>query len=130
MWKGIKSIININSNDLNGWPKNGMYVAVPICLKESVQDISPLSSMIHSILIETQNDKIMLLNTYFPTDPRCNDFDKTDLLLTLYGIKVLIDNRDFDRLVWIGDRNADFHHNRKFVLRINEFICELDISKL
>ena len=58
-----------------------MFVDVPICLKESVQDVSPLSSRIQSILIETQNDKIMLLNTYFPTDPRCNDFGETDLLL-------------------------------------------------
>ena len=116
-------------NDLNGRPKNGMFVAVPICLKESVQDVSPLSSRIQRILIETQNDKIMLLNTYFPTDPRSNDFDETDLLLTLSGVKEVIDNHDFDRLVWTGDINAEFRRNTKFVRLINEFICELDISK-
>ena len=27
-------------NDLNGRPKNGMFVGVPICLKGSVQDVS------------------------------------------------------------------------------------------
>ena len=69
---------------LNGRPKNGMLVVVPICLKEPVQDISPLSSRMQSVLSETRNGKIMLLNTYFPPDPRCNDFDETDLLLTLY----------------------------------------------
>ena len=116
-------------NDLNGRPKYGMFVAVPICLKESVQDVSPLSSRIQGIFIETQNDKIMLLNTYFPTDPRCNDFDETDHLLTLFGVKEVIDNHDFDRLVWTGDINADFRRNTKFERLINEFICELDISK-
>ena len=44
---------------LNGRPKNGMFVAVPISLKESVQDVSPHSSRIQCILIETQNDKII-----------------------------------------------------------------------
>ena len=71
----------------------------------------------------------MLLNTYFPTDPRCNDFVETDLLLTLSGVKEVIDNHDFDRLVWTGDINADFRSNSKFVRIINEFIYELDISK-
>ena len=116
-------------NDLNGRPKNGMFVAVPICLKESVQDVSPLSSRIQSIVIEIQNDKVMLLNTYFPTDPRCNDFDETDLLLTLSGAKEVIDNHDFDQLVWTGDINADFRRNTKFVRLINEFICDQEISK-
>ena len=105
--------------DLNGRPHTGMFVAVPICLKESVQDVSPLSSRIQSILIETQNDKIMLLNTYFPTDPRCNDFDETDPLFTLSGVKEVIDSHDFDRLVWTGDINADFRRNGKFVRLIN-----------
>ena len=116
-------------NELNGRPKNGMFVAVRTCSKESFQDVFPLSSRIHSILIETQNDKIMLLNTYFPTDPRCNDFNETDLLLTLFVVKEVIYNHDFDRLVWSGDINADFRRNTKFVRLINEFICELDISK-
>ena len=115
--------------NLNDRPKNGMFVAVPICLKESVQDVSPLSPRIQSILIKTQNDKIMLLNTYFPTDPRCNDFDEADLLLTLSGVKEVIENHDIDRLVWTGDINADFRRNTKFVHLINEFICELNISK-
>ena len=70
----------------------------------------------------------MLLNTYFPTDPRCIDFDETDLQLTESGVKEVIDNYDFDRLVWTGDINADFRRNTRFVRLINEFICEPDIS--
>ena len=71
----------------------------------------------------------MHLNTYFPTNPSCTDFDETDLLLTLSGVKEVIDNHDFDRLVWTDDINVDFPRNTKFARPINEFICELDISK-
>ena len=39
---------------LNGRPKNGMFIAVPSCLKEKVEDVSPPSLRIQSALIETQ----------------------------------------------------------------------------
>ena len=37
---------------LNGRPKNGMFIAVPSCLKEKVDDVSP-PLRIQSALIET-----------------------------------------------------------------------------
>ena len=39
---------------LNRRPKNGMFIAVPKCLKESVEDLSPNSSRIQTLLIETE----------------------------------------------------------------------------
>ena len=71
----------------------------------------------------------MLINTYFPTDPRCDEFDETDLLLTLSDINTVMMSHDFDRLVWAGDINADFKRNTRFVKIIGELICELDICK-
>ena len=92
---------------LNGKPKNGMFIAVPKYLKESVEDVSPNSPRIQTLLIEILSDKIMLSNTYFPTDPRYYEFDETELLITLPGINMDMMNHDFDRLVWAGDINAD-----------------------
>ena len=62
---------------------NGMFIAVLQCLKESVKNVSPNSSRIQTLLIETLSDKIMLINTYFPTDPKDDEFDETELLITL-----------------------------------------------
>ena len=114
---------------LNGRPKNGMFIAVPSYMKESVTDVSPLSSRIQCLLIETVGDKILLLNTYFPTDPKCDEFDESDLLTTLSEINTALMNHNFDRLVWAGDINADFKRNTRFVKIVDEFICELDIRK-
>ena len=71
----------------------------------------------------------MLINTYFPQDPKCDDFDETDLLLTLSDIKEVIINHEFDRLIWAGDINADFKRNTKFVRIVEEFIDEMDLCK-
>ena len=114
---------------LSGRPKNGMFIALPISMKDSVQDVSPLSSRIQCILIQTQNGKVMVLNTYFPTDPRCNNFDDSELLLTLSSIKEVIGSHDFDRLIWAGDIDADFDRNTKCVHLVNEFIYEMNLSK-
>ena len=71
---------------LTGRPKNGMFVAVPDCLKDKIKDLSPASSRIQCILIDTDHCKVMLLNTYFPTDPRCANFDETEINLLLLDI--------------------------------------------
>ena len=93
---------------LNGRPKNGMFIAVPSCLKEKVEDVSPPSLRIQSALIETQHCKIMLINTYFPQDPRCADFDETEVTLMLSDIRNVMNKYEFDQLIWTGDINADF----------------------
>ena len=114
---------------LNGRPTNGMFIAVPKCMKESVEDVSPKSSRIQSLLIETMSDEILLINTHFPTDPSNDEFDETELLLTLSDINTVVMNQDFDRLIWAGDINADFNRNTRFVKLIRDFICELDVCK-
>ena len=66
-----------------------------------------------------QEYRIMLINTYFPTDPRYDEFDATELS----DINMVMMNHDLDRLVWAGDINADFKRNTKFVKLRSDFIC-------
>ena len=115
--------------DLNGRPKNGMFIAIPSCLEESLEEISSPSPRVQSVLFNYHCNKTLLINTYFPQDPRCDNFHETDLLLTLSYIKNLINNQDFDQLIWTGDINADFQRNTRFVGIIEEFICEMNVCK-
>ena len=75
------------------------------------------------------SDKILLVNTHFPTDPSNDEFDETELLLTLSDINTVVMNHDFDRLIWAGDINADFNRNTRLVKLIRDFISELDVCK-
>ena len=106
-----------------------MFIAVPMCLKDSVIEASPPTNRIQSILIDTKYDKTLLINTYFPQDPKCDDFDETDLLTTLSDIKEVMVNCEFNRLIWTGDINADFKRNTRFVKVVEEFITNLDLHK-
>ena len=68
---------------IQGRPKNGMSIAVPNNIKENVCEVSPHHWRIQAVIINTSNSKVLIINTYFPTDLKINDFDPIDLLSTL-----------------------------------------------
>ena len=82
-----------------------MFIAVHSCLKEKVEYVSPLPPRIQIALIETQNCKIILINTYFPRDP---------ISLMLSDIRNIMNKYESDRLIWTGDINADFKRSTRF----------------
>ena len=115
--------------DLNGRPKNGMFVAVPDPVKEMVKDVSPPSKRLQSLLFRFESCRMLLLNTYFPTDPKTNNFDDTELSLLLSQIHSVITDNDFDQLIITGDINADFKRSTCFVKNVEDFLAELDLRK-
>ena len=66
-----------------------MFFAIPQEMKDNVQDTSPNHRRLQAVVINTLGNKILLINTYFPTDPKIQDFDYSDLLSMLYAITLL-----------------------------------------
>ena len=113
----------------DGRPKNGMIIAVPLCLKDNVEDVSPKSNRIQSIIIKNDLSKTLLINTYLPTDPRKEEFDETELILLLSDIARVIEENSFDQVIWTGDINADFRRNSRFVSMVEEFVSGNGLTK-
>ena len=114
---------------LDGRPKNGMFIAIPRSLNIlSIKDVSPDSFMIQSVLINIGACKLLLLNTYFPTDPG-SDFDENELLLMLSDVEKVIESSQFDKIILTGDINADFKRNTKFVDLIRDFLTTWNFQK-
>ena len=113
---------------LEGRPKNGMFIAVPASLKEFAKKVTVNSDRLQCIITEMSSSKLLLINSYFPTDPRV-DFDENDLLTLLADIRKIVDENDFDHVILGGDINADFGRKTKFVSIIKEFISDLDLRK-
>ena len=112
----------------SGRPKNGMFIAVPGQLKEFVTDVSPSNWRVQAVILHTNGSNIMIVNTYFPTDPKVNDFDSTELQSTLSSIQDLITKNDYNSIVWTGDINADFRRCTKFTRYIESFVVENNFS--
>lgn len=56
---------------------------MPNSIKENVNDVSPNHWRVQAVIIKYVSSKLLVLNTYFPTDPRTNNFDTSDLMSTL-----------------------------------------------
>jgi hypothetical protein len=78
-----------NSHD-KGWPKNGMYIAFPESLRNNVTDVSPDYWRLQAAIIKFVNSSTLLVNSYFPTDPRRPNADQSELLETLIYIREVI----------------------------------------
>ena len=112
-----------------GRPKNGMFIAIPREFSELVQDVSPPHWRIQAIVLTTSKSRMLVINSYFPTDPRVADFDTTDLRSTLAAIDDIMANNEYDSIVWMGDINADFKRNTTFTTAVADFIEEKGLVK-
>ena len=106
---------------LDGRLKNGMFIAVPSDLKSYVTEVSPHHDRVQAIVL-SMAARILIINSYFPTDPKTQDFDTTELCSTLEAIKSVLKENEFDRVIWCGDINADFSRNTTFTTIVDGFV--------
>ena len=112
-----------------GRPRNGMFIAIPQSIRNCITDVSPGFWRIQAIIINLGETATLLINSYFPTDPRRANVDESELLETLGHIKNVIRKHDFDSLLWAGDINADFSRNTSHTSRVSEDLEELGLIR-
>ena len=71
---------------------------------------------------ENRVHKYAYLEHLLPKNPKTNDFDITDLLITLIGIPNILKENDFTEVIWTGDIIADFSRDTKFVSIVGNFV--------
>ena len=91
-----------------GRPRNGMFIAFPIAIRNSATDVSPVFWRIQAAKFQFGKKTILLINSYFPVDQRRADADETELNDTLGHIRDVIRKNEFQSLLLAGDINADF----------------------
>ena len=108
---------------IDGRPANGMFIAIPKHLRNRAKDISPRSNRIQAILLETNEGVMMIINVYFPADPKTKKyvFD-TELEDMLVAITSLIENHHCSNVVIVGDLNMDIKRDNGRVERLKEFL--------
>ena len=70
---------------------------------KNVKDISPNHWRTQAVIVHTLECDILVINSYFPTDPKTQNFDAADLLSPLDAINEVLNTNKFDHVVWAGD---------------------------
>ena len=91
----------------------------------------PNSLRVQGIKVKLPQQNYVFINTYFPTDPRIENFDDTELIETLEDIKYILDScENTDNLILLGDFNTDFSRNSRFVQIVKQFIEENELTSV
>ena len=74
----------------------------------------PCANRVQAVTVSLSS-KILWINSYFPGDPGCDEFDETELRETLSSIKWVLKNVEYDNILWCADINADSGRNSHFL---------------
>jgi hypothetical protein len=108
---------------LEGRPVNGMFIALPKDLKNKAKDVTPTNNRVQAIKLDTDDGDILLINTYFPPDPKCKTYSfDTGMEEMLATIDNLIDSNQCSNVVMVGDFNTDYKRENGRVTRIDDFL--------
>ena len=114
---------------MEGRPKNGMFIALPINLKRFTKDISPSNSRIQAIVLNTENKNLMIINVYFPNDPKTVEYNNDpDLEDVFADIENLIDTHHCNDVIITGDLNIDFERMNGHSKRLENFLASKNLE--
>ena len=111
----------------SGRPSNGMFIAFPNNIKNHVTDVSPGFWRVQAVKIGFKASSVLLINSYFPTDPQRAGADHSELLETLTFIKQIIEQHSSSAILWAGDINSDFARNSDHTLAVKDVLHDLGL---
>lgn len=116
-------------DNLEGRPKNGMFIAFPDDIKGSVKEVSPNHWRVQAVLLKLSGENLLIINTYFPQDTRALEIINDELEEILTEIEEVLHKNSFNNVILLGDINTDFSRRSGFVKRVDGFIKDLNLCK-
>ena len=117
----------VKTNLTKGRPSNGMFIAFPDSIKNQVTDVSPGFWRLQAVKIKFMSSTLLLINSYFPTDPQKDNVDDADLLETLGNVKRILEVNEFDTVLWAGDINSDFSRNTNHTRAVQDALQDVGL---
>ena len=94
-----------------------------------VNNVSPGHWRIQALTISLVSSTILLVNSYYPVDPKANNFDENEVIETLQVIKRIVEENVFHSVLFLGDINCDFRRNTLLFHMIRTFLQEHNLHQ-
>ena len=114
----------------SGRPKAGLAQLSRKDLDIRRDRIVTKSYRIQAQILNFSNTRLLWLNTYWPTDPQNATLDDSELLEVLAEVETIMDNAQYDDVVWHGDLNWDMSRNTEFANIMQRFVSKIGVVSL
>ena len=111
-----------------GRGKGGLATLWDKGLTKYVSQVKTVSFRIQATKFDLPSGSLLVVNTYFPCDPRVNNFNEEELLSVLLEIKSLMNNHNCNYNLILGDFNSHFSRHSAFTNIVHDFFDENNIK--
>ena len=120
--------VKSNNTVCSGRPSGGLGIFWKKHLNNSVKILKhPDSVRVQAIELF---GNVIVINTYFPTDPQVNNFDDFELLKCISDIKWFLDRFPEHRILIAGDLNTDLSRNTRFANIVRDFFLNYNLMSV
>ena len=120
----INPAVKDNKQVTRGRAKGGLATIWDKGLTKYVSKIKCENFRLQGTKFSLPGGSLLVVNTYFPCDPRVNNFDDNEIVRLLSDINNLIRDSDSSNILVAGDLNSHFSRNTRFSNLIKDFFEE------
>ena len=117
-----------DSQVTKGRGKGGLATMWDKGLTKYVSQVKTSSFRLQATKFNFPTGSLLLINSYFPCDPRINNFNEEELLVLLREIKSLMRDQHCHFYLVLGDLNAHFSRHSTFTSIVQDFFDELNFE--
>ena len=120
----INPAVKENSQISRGRAKGGLVTIWDKGLTKYVSQIKCENFRLQGTKFSLPEGSLLVVNTYFPCDPRVNDFNDNEIINLLSDLKNLLRESDSMYTLVAGDLNCHFSRNTRFSNIVKDFLEE------
>ena len=126
----IVPAVKNNSEISRGRGKGGLATIWRRSLTKYVSKIACDNFRLQATSFSFPSGSVLVINTYFPCDPKTEGFDDTELLTLLADIQTLVTQTQCAHILLAGDLNCHFSRYNRFTTTVQEFMEEINLTLL
>ena len=117
-----------NKQVSKGRGKGGLATLWKKSLTKYVSKITCENFRLQATKFSFPSGDFLLINTYFPCDPRVNNFDETELLTVLAEMKQIMRKENCPYNLILGDLNCHFQRKTTFTTLVENFFKDINFK--
>ena len=119
-----------NDNISKGRGKGGLALIWKKNLTKFITKIPSDNFRLQAVKFSIPDSEFLLVNAYFPCDPRSDNFDDTELLNLLASLEQLISQANCQNVLFAADLNCHFDRGTHFTNLVSNCLSDLNLSIL